>query len=181
MGFDPNVDQYITLRGGEQKVLEVPKHWMALVHPFLRALAGTALCTWAAWLTGFWYWAALFVGWITIIEAAWRHVAVFRDRFVITTTRVFRFSGVVSTVRASVPIGRFTDSTVKRTWLGQIFNYGHFRFETAGQKQDLEKIRYIRDINRVSEILQIITTKKSMDNAWETWTEDEIHAVLDGA
>jgi uncharacterized membrane protein YdbT with pleckstrin-like domain len=179
--FDPNVDQYLTLRGGEQKVLEVPKHWMALVWPGLRMCTGVSLCTWASWkLDGFWYWVVMFIGWVAVVEAMWRHVAVFRDRFVITTTRVFRFTGVWSTQRASVPIGRFTDSTVKKSWLGQLFGYGHFRFETAGQKQDLERVRFIRDIDRVAEILQIITTKKAMDQAWEQWTEDEIRAVLDG-
>lgn len=179
--LDPHVDQYLTFQGGEQKVLEVPKHWMAVFHPICRCMFGVAMSAWAVSFTGFLFWLLMFVGWVFVCESGWRCVAVFRDRFVITTTRVFRFSGVLGTVRASVPIGRFTDSTVKHTWLGRMFGYGHFRFETAGQKQDLEKIRFIRDIDRVSAILQTITTKKAMDQAYNDWTEDEIRTVLERA
>lgn len=178
--LDPNVDRYITLRAGEQKVLEVPKHWAALIAPGIRLACGIALSAWAVQLDGVWVWLMLWLGWVLVGEAAWRHLAVFRDRFVITTVRIFRFSGVVSTKVATIPLGRLTDMTVRHPVLGKWWNYGHLRFESAGQVQDLERIKFVRDVDRVDEIRRIIAGRKQLEQAYEDWTAGEIQGVLEG-
>jgi membrane protein YdbS with pleckstrin-like domain len=178
--LDPRVDRYIVLRGGEQKVLEVPKHWASLLWPTVRMLTGCALCTWSIWLSGFAYWAVLYLGWVLVVEACWRHLKVYRDRFVITTVRIFRFTGVVRTRRATIPIGRITDMTVSQPTLGHLLNYGHLRFESAGQRQDLENVKYVRDVDRVEEIQRIVSMKPSLEKAYEAWTSDDIARVLEG-
>lgn len=179
--LDPKVDQYITLRAGEQKVLEVPKHWAALIGPWIRMLIGLTLCSLAGLTAGLFYWVLLWFGWVLCVEATWRHLQVYRDRFVVTTTRIFRFTGVWSTKRAEIPIARIIDKTVRHPWLGQILlNYGHLRFESAGQDQDLERVKFVRDVDKVDQVLRIISGRKAMEQAYENWTSDEIQSVLDG-
>ena len=82
----------------------------------------------------------------------------YRDRFVITNQRVFRVHGVLDTQRASVPLGRILDITVKKPFIGQILNYGHFVFESAAQVQGLNEIRYVADIDEREDALR--------DDAW---------------
>jgi len=48
-----------------------------------------------------------------LVQALWRLVEEFRDRFVITNQRVFRVHGTFSTSRASVPLSRILDITVR--------------------------------------------------------------------
>jgi Bacterial PH domain len=177
---DPNVDRYITLRAGEQKVLEVPKHWAAYLGPQLRLVVGVVVCAWAVRLPGLWMWLVLWWGWVLVCEAAWRHLQLFRDRFVLTTVRIFRFSGVISTNRATIPLGRITDMTVQQPTLGQWWGYGHLRFESAGQVQDLERVKFVRDVDRVDDVLRIVASRRRLEQAYEDWTAGEIQGVLEG-
>jgi hypothetical protein len=177
---DPLINRYISLRTGEQKVLEVPKHWSAYLCPMIRLVAGVVVCAVAVRLPGVWLWLVLWVGWVLAVEAAWRHLALFRDRFVITTVRIFRFSGVLSTKRATIPLSRITDMTVRRPVLGLWWNYGHFRFESAGQIQDLERVKFVRDVDRVDDVLRIVAGRQRMEQAYEDWTAGEIRDVLEG-
>jgi uncharacterized membrane protein YdbT with pleckstrin-like domain len=144
-------------------------------------LAGLTGCVWASLkLDGFLYWLVLYLAWVLVVEAAWRHAQVYRDRFVITTVRIFRVTGVISTKRATIPITRITDMTVRQPALGHVLNYGHLRFESAGQRQDLENVKHIRDIDRVEEIQRIVSMKKTLEASYANWTVDDIRAVLDG-
>ena len=74
------------------------------------------------------------------VQALWRFVEEYRDRFVITNQRVFRVHGTFSTSRASVPLSRILDITVKKPLIGRLFGYGHFVFESAAQVQGLNEI-----------------------------------------
>ena len=78
----------------------------------------------------------------------------FRDRFVITNMRVFRVHGTFNTQRASVPLGRILDITVKKPLLGRLLNYGHFVFESAAQVQGISEIRFVADIDGRDAVLQ---------------------------
>ena len=79
----------------------------------------------------------------------------FRDRFVITNQRVFRVHGTFSTSRASVPLSRILDITVKKSLIGHWFGYGHFVFESAAQVQGLNEIRYVGKIDYVEDRLRM--------------------------
>jgi hypothetical protein len=78
----------------------------------------------------------------------WRVIEEYRDRFVITNQRVFRVHGNLSIQRATVPLMRILDITVKKPAVGRWLNYGHFVFESAAQVQGLDKISYVKDIDR---------------------------------
>jgi hypothetical protein len=53
-----------------------------------------------------------------------------------------------------MPITKVTDMSFMRPFLGQLLGYGTLRIESAGQKQDLE---YIRFLPRPEEVFQAIS------------------------
>ncbi|MGH3978782.1 MAG: PH domain-containing protein, partial [Pseudonocardiaceae bacterium] len=57
-------------------------------------------------------------------------------RFMIT-------SGIIETKISLMPITKVTDLSYTRPLMGRILAYGTLRVESAGQKQDLEKIEYL--------------------------------------
>ena len=89
-------------------------------------------------------------------QALWRILEEYRDRFVITNQRVFRVHGVLSMARASVPLLRILDITVKKSVIGRWLNYGHFVFESAAQVQGLNEIRYVKDIDQREDVLRMV-------------------------
>ena len=85
------------------------------------------------------FWILFLIGLGVAVQAGWKMLEEYRDRFVITNQRVFRVNGVLNTARASVPLGRILDITVKKPMIGHWLNYGHFVFESAAQVQGLER------------------------------------------
>ena len=154
--FDPNVDQYVLDKAGEYMVLEVRKHWVASVWPAVRLVGGMLIfiSAWAVGEPGFWIF--FLVGLAVAGQAMWRLLEEYRDRFVITNQRLIRVNGVFDTQRASVPLGRILDITVKKPWAGHMLNYGHFVFESAAQVQGLNEIRYVASIDDREDALRMI-------------------------
>lgn len=154
--LDPHVDQYILTTAGEQKVLEVRKHWAASAWPAIRLAIGVVI-----FISGFAYQSPL--DWVFFIiggglggQAFWRIIEEYRDRFVITNQRVFRVNGVLSTARASVPLLRILDITVRKSVIGRWLNYGVFIFESAAQVQGLNEIDYVSDIDQREDVLRMV-------------------------
>jgi len=154
--FDPNVDQYVLDKAGEYMVLEVRKHWVASLWPAIRLVVGMLIFLSAWALQELAFWVFFIVGLVIAVQAAWRLLEEFRDRFVITNQRLIRVNGVFDTQRASVPLGRILDITVKKPSLGHILNYGHFVFESAAQVQGLNEIRYVASIDEREDALRMI-------------------------
>ena len=69
--------------------------------------------------------------------------------------------GVLDTQRASVPLGRILDITVKKPFWGHVMNYGHFVFESAAQVQGLNEIRYVAYIDEREDALRMIMAPDS--------------------
>ena len=88
------------------------------------------------------------------LQALWRVLEEYRDRFVITNQRVFRVHGVLNVQRATIPLGRILDTTVNKPLIGRLLNYGHFVFESAAQVQGLNEIRYVADIDEREQLLR---------------------------
>ncbi len=159
--FDPNVDQYVLDKAGEYMVLEVRKHWVASLWPGVRLLGGMLIfiSAWAFQAPTFWIF--FLAGLVIAGQAFWRLLEEYRDRFVITNQRLIRVNGVFDTQRASVPLGRILDITVKKPWVGHMLNYGHFVFESAAQVQGLNEIRYVADIDDREDALRMIMAPDS--------------------
>jgi membrane protein YdbS with pleckstrin-like domain len=141
---------------GEQKVLEVKKHWVALAWPAVRVGIGVVIFVSAFAFQGPIYWILFVLGLVLGGQAMWRILEEYRDRFVITNQRVFRVNGVLSTARASVPLLRILDITVNKPVIGRWLNYGHFIFESAAQVQGLNRITYVGDIDQREDVLRIV-------------------------
>ncbi len=152
--LDPHVERYLLLSEQEYVVLEVYKHWMASIGAWTRLVVAVPvlISSWAFEPPLFWVLLVLALG--VSAQALYSIVDEYRDRFVITNQRVFRVHGTFSVQRASVPLGRILDITVKKPLLGRIFNYGHFVFESAAQVQGLSEVRFVRDIDARDRTLQ---------------------------
>ncbi len=152
--LDPHVERYLLLSEQEYVVLEVYKHWMASIGAWTRLVVAVPvlISSWAFEPPLFWVLLVLGLG--VSAQALYSIIDEYRDRFVITNQRVFRVHGTFSVQRASVPLGRILDITVKKPLLGRIFNYGHFVFESAAQVQGLSEVLFVRDIDARDRTLQ---------------------------
>src|SRR4249919_99968 len=157
VGFlDPNIDRFVMTMTGEKKIIEIHKHWIVLFWPTIRLIIAVTITVWAATIHSGWFWLAWLTGFVLGGQAVWQILAEYRDRFMITTIRLFRYHGVLATGRAAIPINRLVDVTVQRPMLGRWLNYGHFKFESAAQIQGLYKISYVKDIDEVENILYTV-------------------------
>jgi len=154
--LDPHVDKYILTTAGEHKVLEVKKHWVASAWPGVRAGVGFVILVSAFAFTGAIFWVIFLLGLVIGVQALYRIIEEYRDRFVITNQRVFRVNGVVATARASVPLTRILDITVNKPVIGRWLNYGHFVFESAAQVQGLNEITFVGDIDQREDVLRMV-------------------------
>ena len=154
--LDPHVDRYILSTAGEQKVVEVKKHWAASAWPAVRLGIGTVIFVSAFAYQSPIYWLFIILGGALGGQALWRILEEYRDRFVITNQRVFRVHGVLSVARASVPLMRILDITVNKSFIGRWLNFGHFVFESAAQVQGLNEIRYVKDIDQREDVLRMV-------------------------
>ena len=154
--LDPHVDRYILSTAGEQKVVEVRKHWAASAWPAVRLGIGIVIFVSAFAYQSLVYWLFIVVGGALAGQALWRMIEEYRDRFVITNQRVFRVHGVLSVARASVPLSRILDITVNKSFIGRWLDFGHFIFESAAQVQGLNEIKYVKDIDKREDVLRMV-------------------------
>lgn len=141
--FDPKIRKHLLRDEGEVIVDEVLHHWVVYIVPVLEGLVGMFVfylfliapvdLAWFPFIAAFLIWG----------HASYRGIYEHMDRFVITNMRVFRVRGVFSQKLATMPLGRILDITVEKPFVGRVFNYGHFIFESAAQEQGLRDIRFV--------------------------------------
>lgn len=131
----------------EKIVIATHRHWAMLWEPILTTagafvLAISILVTvdpgvrdglaWL-WLPFLVLGARLLVKWLN-----WR-----AEWFVMTDRRLMLLTGFVVHRVAMMPSEKVTDLGYERTPMGQLFGYGTFIFETAGQDQALDRVTWI--------------------------------------
>lgn len=133
----------------EAVVDEVRKVWVAYTGPALVAAAAAALALWGLAMAPVdVLWVPLLVGLLGVGYGADRIARVWRDRLIITDSRVMRVSGVYNRTAAWMPLSRVLDITVDRPlWLRPL-GAGHLTLENAAQEQGLREFRFIPDPNR---------------------------------
>ncbi len=139
------------LVAGENVIAHVLHSWIAYVVPVLICLAGVALGV--LWLPrvsvdAAWFPIAVVIG--ILGYGFYKVLAVARDRFVITDSRVFRVWGVFSLGEAEMEIVRVLDVTVNRPWYLRLVGSGHLVLENAAQEQGLREIKYIPRANELA-------------------------------
>lgn len=139
---DPRTARHLISDQGEVVIDEVHKHWAALTVPVLELVGGLVVTLLMAAVPKFW-WLPVLAGMGIACHAAWRILDRRRDRFVITNMRVFRIHGILSEQIATMPLSRILDISVYKPFVGRIFGFGHFVFESAAQAQGLREIRFV--------------------------------------
>jgi uncharacterized membrane protein YdbT with pleckstrin-like domain len=133
----------------ERRVIRVRRHWAALLVVLLQTvgiligvfllslLVGRVADLWVV-QSLLWYIA---VG--ALVRLAWKVLEWWHELLVVTDKRFMVTSGVIETKNSMMPITKVTDMSFMRPFFGQILGYGTLRVESAGQKQDLERIDYL--------------------------------------
>lgn len=139
------VDRYLLPR--EVRVATVRKHPAVLIGPAVLAVAGllaaavldTTLLRHVRY-AGDVLWIGVAVLVLRLIWAALNWAV---DYFVITSERLLLTSGVLTRKVAMMPLSKVTDMSFQRSFAGQLFGYGEFIIESAGQDQALRRVDHI--------------------------------------
>ena len=145
---EPNIRKHLLRDEGEVIVDEVAHHWVAFIRSVVFNVVGLLLMLGTLWVDADLGWIVFLVGLGVFAWSVYEALEVQMDRFVVTNMRVFRVKGVFSQSLATMPLSRILDITVQKPFVGRIFGYGHFIFESAAQAQGL---RDIRTVGRVDE------------------------------
>ncbi|HEU4947826.1 MAG TPA: PH domain-containing protein [Kribbella sp.] len=141
--FDPKVRRHLIADEGEVVIDEVRHHWVVFIVPMLEVLLAAGLLVAMLWMSLNGAGVLLVIVLILLGHAFWQFLTQHRDRFVITNMRVMRIRGVFSQTVATTPIMRILDITLAKPWVGRMFGYGHFIFESAAQDQGFREIRFV--------------------------------------
>ena len=145
---EPNIRKHLLRDEGEVIVDEVAHHWVAFVRSTVLNAVGLLLMLGTLWVDADLGWIVFLAGLGVFAWSVYEALEVQMDRFVVTNMRVFRVKGVFAQSLATMPLSRILDITVQKPFLGRVFGYGHFIFESAAQAQGL---RDIRTVGRVDE------------------------------
>lgn len=159
--LDPNVSQYLLDDENELLVDEIRRHWVTRIPAILLILLGAVAAGLVPGAGSYWFIPAIAAA--LIFGRGFYLLAKEQlDRFVVTNMRVFRVHGVFNRHLAIVPIARILDISVNRPFLGMIFGYGHFVFESAAQEQGLREIKFVPNILRHDRIIQTIIARSGV-------------------
>ena len=159
---DPNIAKHLLREEGEVIVDEVRHHWVAYTKPIIETLIAVPLLVFAPFVNVNVAWLMLIIAFALLLHAIWGALREHRDRFVITNMRVFRVNGVLTSNLATMPLHRILDITVKKTFLGRIFGFGHFVFESAAQEQGLRDIRYVGHADERDKAIQRVVQRSGL-------------------
>jgi len=137
------------LLDGETLVVAQRQHWMAVAQPVAMAVAGLFLALIAGFSAPASYGLLTDLAWklwfILLVYAAARLLLWRLDWFVATDKRLLMTYGLIWRRVAMMPLAKVTDMSFNRSLIGQFLGYGQFVLESAGQKQALRQIDFIRD------------------------------------
>ena len=88
------------------------------------------------------------------VRGEWLWQATSSDVLFVTTKRVFKVNSFLSKTMGAMPLRGLVDLTVHQPVLGRVLGYGHLTFESAAQRQGLDKFHYVGDPLGVSKQIQ---------------------------
>jgi uncharacterized membrane protein YdbT with pleckstrin-like domain len=145
----------------ERRVIRVRRHWAMLIVPLLQTIGIVVVAFVLSKLisglgSGLWLVQSLlwYAAVAALVRYAWRALEWWVEIIIVTDKRFMVTSGIIETKNSMMPITKVTDMSFMRPLLGQVLGYGTLRIESAGQKQDLEYIRYLP---RPEEVFQAIS------------------------
>ncbi|CAM4133379.1 PH domain-containing protein [Kibdelosporangium persicum] len=138
-------DEY--LLDSERRVIRVRRHWTVLAWDVFEAAALLAVAVMISYILPSSMWLLQNVLWyaalIVLLRFAYLVIEWWVERIVVTDKRFMLTTGVFTTRVLMMPIGKVTDLTYERSWVGRIFGYGTMVVESAGQIQALNRINYL--------------------------------------
>ena len=138
-------DEY--LLDSERRVIRVRRHWSALAWDIFEAAALLAVAVMISYILPPSMWLLQNVLWyaalIVLLRFAYLVLDWWVERIVVTDKRFMMTTGVFTTKVLMMPIGKVTDLTYERSWVGRIFGYRTMIVESAGQIQALNRINYL--------------------------------------
>jgi hypothetical protein len=134
----------------ERRVIRVRRHWAALLGVLLQTVGvviGVYLLSRLVsgvvgdvWLVQSLLW---YVAVAALLRFAWKVLEWWIEVIIVTDKRFMITSGIIETKNSMMPITKVTDMSFMRPFFGQLLGYGTLRVESAGQKQDLETVKYL--------------------------------------
>jgi uncharacterized membrane protein YdbT with pleckstrin-like domain len=140
----------------------------------LLALASTALFVWLL-VQGETTWA--FVVFLVLdallIWLVLKRLGDFYTRYVVTTLRVMRVSGVLARHCSSIPWIKVTDISFHQTLLGRMFGYATVKIESANEDSGFRALSDLKDPARFNRILvEMVAAKQgAVAPSWASVTE----------
>lgn len=144
----------------ERRVIRVRRHWASMVVVLLQTVGIIAVAIALSEFIGsnvepagsgddselglvviqslLWYTAMA-----AVIRLAYKTLEWWVERIVVTDKRFMLTSGILETKISLMPITKVTDMSYTRPIIGRMLGYGTLRVESAGQKQDLERIPFL--------------------------------------
>lgn len=122
------------------------RHWIILLEPALTSIAGLAAVVLVRSQAAGTLPKIVFVLWILLLlRLAYRAFEWHHEVFLATNSRLMLVHGLLTRKVDIMPMTKVTDMRYDRSLIGQIFGYGVFILESAGQDQALSRINYIPD------------------------------------
>ncbi|QIK67082.1 PH domain-containing protein [Nocardioides sp. HDW12B] len=91
---------------------------------------------------------------VAAVRGEWLWQATSSDVLFVTTKRVFKVNSFLSKTMGAMPLRGLVDLTVHQPVLGRVLGYGHLTFESAAQRQGLDKFHFVGDPLGVSKQIQ---------------------------
>lgn len=142
-----SVDRYLLPQERSQRVITVRRHPAILILPIAGAVGGLViafLLSATLLRTQVILRDVVWIAWIGLaLNLVWKAVNWAVDYFVVTSQRIMLTSGILTRKVGMMPLGKVTDMSFQRSFGGQLFGYGEFIIESAGQDQALRTIDHI--------------------------------------
>ena len=131
----------------EHQVISVHQHPAVLIRPIIETLGGLAIAAWVTLSVAHGNGTVILVIWIlwavVALRLLWKVFEWWEDYFVITSQRLLLCQGFITHKVNMMPLTKVTDMSFQRSALGQVFGYGEFIVESAGQDQALRNVDYL--------------------------------------
>jgi uncharacterized membrane protein YdbT with pleckstrin-like domain len=131
----------------ERQVISVHQHPAVLIRQIFEVLVGLAIAGWISNSFTHGSSVAILVIWllwaILLLRLAWKVLDWSLTYFVITSQRLLLTKGFLQRKVDMMPLTKVTDMSFNRSAAGQVFGFGEFVVESAGQDQALRHIEYL--------------------------------------
>lgn len=145
--FGRNPYEYLLDPAVERRVIRVRRHWAYLLTKLTQTFLIVVVTFVLSQVVSDDLWVVQSILWYLAVAAllrfVWSALEWWIELIIVTNKRFMISKGLIVTKISMMPITKVTDMSYLRTAGGRALGYGTLRVESAGQKQDLEKVEYL--------------------------------------